>query len=73
MTSKDLIARSTRCPEFEKAYSDVNHPCHKLVNSQNKNGVKNLRALQIPEPFNGNPKTAEILFIGPNPAPSKAN
>lgn len=56
-----LITQIARCCEVEKAKTDFNHPCNKIVCSQNGHGF------QLPEPYNGNIEKADILFISSNP------
>lgn len=56
-----LITQIARCCEVEKAKSDLNHPCNKIVCSQNGHGF------QLPEPYNGNIGKADILFVSSNP------
>lgn len=61
----NLLLEIAKCCEVEKAKTDNNHPCHKIVCSQNDLGIKDF---QLPEPWNGHLDTAEILFISSNPS-----
>lgn len=60
--STQLITQITGCAEVEKAKKDSNHPCNKIVCSQNEH------EFQLPEPWNGDISNAEILFISSNPS-----
>lgn len=64
---KQLMINISRCDEVEKAINDSNHPCHKIVDFQKSE----LQFFQHPEPWNGNIKSASILFIGSNPSYDK--
>lgn len=57
-----LITQIARCCEVEKAKTDLNHPCNKIVCSQSNDDF------QLPEPWNGNISKADILFISSNPS-----
>ncbi len=61
----ELLHNISHCGEVEKAKSDSNHPCHKIVKSQKDLVITNF---QLPEPWNGHIDTAEILFISSNPS-----
>lgn len=64
-----LITQIARCCEVEKAKTDDDHPCRKIVEYQSKElGITDF---QLPEPWNGNIDTAEILFISSNPSINK--
>ncbi len=60
-----LITQIARCGEVEKAKTDINHPCNKIVCSQNGH------AFQLPEPWNGDIGNVKILFISSNPSIDK--
>jgi|GEM_PF-1424070 len=47
------------------AVTDKNHPCHHLVEWQNKEGY---RPFQLPEPFSGRKTSLGIAFVGLNPS-----
>ncbi len=61
MTKEELILSIARCEEIETATTNEQHPCYDMVN------VQTTQEFHLPEPWNGNPKTAKILFIGINP------
>lgn len=56
-----LITQIARCAEVEKAKTDLNHPCNKIVCSQSNDDF------QLPEPYNGDISKAKILFVSSNP------
>ena len=58
---KNLLLAIAKCDEVEKAKSSNDHPCNKIVCSQDGE-------FQLPEPWNGHLDTAEILFISSNPS-----
>lgn len=64
--SDKLLLQIARCEEVPVALEDRNHPCHKIVTSQTTDGF------QLPEPWNGNITSAEILFVGSNPSYNSA-
>lgn len=65
--SLDLAGRICDCPNVRVAASDKKHPCHKVVNEQNKLiSVTDQR--QRPEPWVGNLTSSKILFISSNPS-----
>ena len=57
----ELLLKLSHCEEVKKANADSTHYCHKIVGSQNGE-------FQLPEPWNGQLDTAEILFISSNPS-----
>ena len=59
---QDLLLSIARCGEFEAAKADCNHPCHKIVSIQAQ------KDYQLPEPWNGNIESAQILYISSNPS-----
>lgn len=61
LTKEELILSIARCEEIETATTNEQHPCYDMVN------VQTTKEFHLPEPFNGNIETAEILFIGSNP------
>ena len=60
--SDKLLLQIAWCDEVSAALEDGNHPCHKIVSSQTAD------SFQLPEPWNGNITSAEILFVGSNPS-----
>ena len=61
LTKEELILGIAHCEEIETATTNEQHPCYDMVN------VQTTKEFHLPEPFNGNIETAEILFIGSNP------
>ncbi len=60
---RELLLQIARCREIGTACSNETHCCHNIINTQ-RNNIR----FQIPEPWNGNIETAEILFFASNPA-----
>lgn len=60
---KTLLINISRCNEVKNAITNNNHPCHKIVNSQDK-----LKSFQNPEPWNGDISKADVLFLSSNPS-----
>lgn len=56
-----LLTSLALCDEVEKAKADKLHPCHEIVTYQENE-------FQLPEPWNGNIETADILFVSSNPS-----
>lgn len=61
MDKNQLIIDIARCNEIERARTNDDHPCHKIVTSRSQDNF------HVPEPWNGNISTATILFISSNP------
>lgn len=59
-----LINQIARCSEVIEAKINTDHPCNKIVCSQNENE----HDFQLPEPWNGDISNAKILFISSNPS-----
>ena len=57
-----LLISIARCNDTSLAMSNRTHPCNQIVNSQLSN------VFQLPEPWNGDIKKAQILFIASNPS-----
>lgn len=66
-----MITEITQCKKVQIARENNTHPCYSVVNYQdaeNKNRQRNYAEnFQLPEPWNGQIETAEILFISSNP------
>ena len=60
---KTLLINISRCNEVKNAMENSNHPCHKIVNYQEK-----IKPFQNPEPWNGDINKADILFLSSNPS-----
>jgi hypothetical protein len=58
----DTLVRIARCSEADNARSDNNHPCNTIVTSQKG------ASFQLPEPWNGDIFSAEVLFVASNPS-----
>lgn len=61
-TMSELLLSISHCEEVEKALNDSIHECHEIVSFQK--GEKR----HLPEPWNGDINTADILFISSNPS-----
>ena len=61
-TMSELLLSISHCEEVEKALIDKNNECHVVVSYQKK------EPRHLPEPWNGNINTAEVLFISSNPS-----
>lgn len=62
--SHQLLGEIVRCPEVVKAESDADHPCAKIVESQEHYPGD----FQPPTPWVGKLSQTRILFIGSNPS-----
>lgn len=61
-TMSELLLSISHCEEVEKALNDSNHECHEIVSFQKE------EKRHLPEPWNGDINTADILFISSNPS-----
>lgn len=61
-TMSDLLLSISHCEEVEKALNASSHDCHKIVSFQKE------EKRHLPEPWNGDINTADILFISSNPS-----
>ena len=68
MKSLELAKSICSCKEVGLALKDSNHPCHKVVMTQEQmtKGDENMR--QRPEPWIGNLENSKVLFISSNPS-----
>jgi hypothetical protein len=66
--ARNLARSICSCSELGKALGDSNHPCHKVVITQNVmlQGSENMR--RRPEPWVGNLQNSKVLFISSNPS-----
>ena len=58
---EELLLEIIKCPNFTKGPVE-GHPCCEILKCQNE-GIR-----QVPEPWNGNIRTAKILFLSSNPS-----
>ncbi len=58
----NLLIEISHCSEVHAAKENKNHPCHRIVSTQN--GM----LFQLPEPWNGDLEIASVLFISSNPS-----
>lgn len=58
----NLLIEIARCEECDSAKINTEHPCHKIINTQDG------YTFQLPEPWNGDISNAVILFISSNPS-----
>ena len=67
--TKQAIIDIAKCKEIGNGVSDTNHSCNSLLNGQvDDSGNQSLgNMFHLPEPFNGDIETANILFIAANP------
>jgi hypothetical protein len=68
MKSLELAKSICACTEVGLALKDKNHPCHKVVMTQQEmiQGDESVR--QRPEPWIGNLEKSKVLFISSNPS-----
>ena len=68
MKSLELAKSICACTEVGLALADKNHPCHKVVMTQQDmiQGDESMR--QRPEPWIGNLENSKVLFISSNPS-----
>lgn len=66
MNSKELAKDIFRCELLDKAKSNCDHPCHRVVSYQ-QYGTSTDR-WQVPEPWRGNIEEAPLLFVSSNPS-----
>ncbi len=68
MKSLELAKSICACTEVGLALTDKNHPCHKVVMTQQDmiQGDESMR--QRPEPWIGNLENSKVLFISSNPS-----
>jgi hypothetical protein len=68
MNSLELAKSICACTEVGLALNDKNHPCHKVVMTQQEmiQGDESVR--QRPEPWIGNLENSKVLFISSNPS-----
>ena len=68
MNSLQLAKSICACAEVGLALKDKNHPCHKVVMTQQEmiQGDESVR--QRPEPWIGNLENSKVLFISSNPS-----
>lgn len=66
-----LLMEIARCKHVENCLNNTQHQnkCNKIIQDQKKE----LDQFQVPEPWNGNLKTAPILFLGSNPSISTSD
>lgn len=65
--TRQLLVDITACPSVYECLGsgDDSHPCYRVVNAQN---VTNLERFHLPEPWNGDIESAQVLFISSNPS-----
>lgn len=68
MKSLDLAKSICSCKEVGLALKDSNHPCHKVVMTQEEMIQGNENVRQRPEPWIGNLQNSKVLFISSNPS-----
>lgn len=66
ISAEDLLLEISRCPNVTSIMGgNRHHPCADIVNSQ---GVKEIDDFQVPEPWNGDIRTAKLLYLSSNPS-----
>jgi hypothetical protein len=66
MIPSELLFQIAHCPIVQAvSYSQSDHPCRKIIESQNAASLSNF---QLSEPWNGQIETAPILFLSSNPS-----